>query len=254
MIVGNPVYAIKSTINGIKSAFVSGPQRVLLYSLLWVLLGTACGLTGLGNEFGFLNPGSYFFFIIAGLLLILALVKYVLWKKNGLRETLPDGTILVPFGHTDIQPSGVIGKFVSFVLPIAPPATGSVPVTIPCPTCRQPLDFLVDSVQTRKATRLRFILISLGALLVGLALNIFLSPLFLANADAPWVFWVRLVGYIFLFLSGGYASALLQYTGVRIKQQFPKGHSLLPRVSYYFANFRDQKAPAWQTMGGQHVS
>jgi hypothetical protein len=83
---------------------------------------------------------------------------------------------------------------------------------------------------------------------VGLGLNIFLSPLFLTDPGATWVFWVRLVGYIFLFISGVYASAFLQYVGVKIKQ-LPETHSMIPLSSSFLADFRDQKAPVWYTIG-----
>src|SRR5215469_12800768 len=147
MYAANPTPALKNTTRGILTAFASGPRKVLVFAAIWVLMGTSCGLLGLGNTLGFFNVFSYFLFIVAGLLFVLALVKFILWKRNALREILPDGTVLVTIEHMEVEarpasPGSSIlkgdGLIVSgnhgvYVLPVAPAATGSEPVTIPCP-------------------------------------------------------------------------------------------------------------------------
>ncbi|GHO48182.1 hypothetical protein [Ktedonospora formicarum] len=242
MFVANPARAIKGTINGIITAFVSGPRRVFLYAALWVLMGASCGLIGLGNTLGFFNVVTGFFFIVAGLLLVLAVVKYILWRRNGLRETLPDGTVLVAIAHNDAQPGSSYappGSRNSYVLPIAPVATASEPVTLLCPTCQKELNFQVASLQARKSRRLNLLLIALITFLIGLAINVFFSPLF-PLASQGWVFWVRLVGYVFLFICGIYISGFFQYTGVSAGK-LPLYHYMQPVLSANLEAYREQQ-------------
>jgi hypothetical protein len=241
MVVGNPIRAIIGIISGLITAFVSDPRMTFLYTCIWAWMGLAAGLLGVGNDLHFFNIFTSFLFGVAAFLLLLTVIKSIVWLSRGLKESavLPDGRIVMAFLHQ--------GRPVTQA--ITPPTKKVDLVEVACPQCGDKFLVWVDNPQARKARQRYLALMALLMLLVGLALNIFLTSYFIGSYNGAWVFWVRFVGYIALFANAIYLSKLLQYARVRTSIPYSKDHPMVSLKPALLAKIGQQQTEIARAAG-----
>jgi hypothetical protein len=241
------------TIRGfIRIVINGGPRLLLLNSLIWIVLGTICGAVGLGSGGSFFNPFTIVFLGWAAVEIALALFRSVLWRKEGLRRSLPDGTTFLRIDHIlqvreRTRPLlGVRETTITYhkqLVPFTPPATESQPVSVRCSTCQQEMQFRVDSVQKRQAVRLRTAGIAALCFLIGLGLALLSNNSAQAQSPADWAYWVRLLALILLFCSLFATAYVLNYVGAVVKKA-PIGHKVRQPEKVDYEQFRQMVSSA----------
>ncbi|GHO70759.1 hypothetical protein KSC_096510 [Ktedonobacter sp. SOSP1-52] len=205
------------------------PERLSLMVAVFLMFGTCSGISLL-NHYSFLNPLAILFYALALLVFIPALFKYVFWRRQGLLQPFPDGTVLWQLNHVlsvhsqhypavRVTTTKFYPQHVVFVLP----ETGTQNMTIVCDTCQQEVLFRVDSLHMRKVRRIRIALISLAVLVVALVLGVAIGPSLSPNS----ISWLWLIFMALLFGSIGFLWVALQYTGVSVVK-LPRGHKADP--------------------------
>lgn len=238
---------IADTTRGFNRIVINGSPRLLvLNSLIWIFLGTSCGMVGLGSGITFSFVLTLIFFAWAAVEMVLAHLRYHAWRKAGLIQSSSNGTVFMRVDHVfkEATTSWFQPQLVTFTLP----ATGDKQeVAVACATCQQNLVFRVVSQQEHRAVRLRGIVIALVCLLLGLGLSIISSAQFQPQTVADWVPWARLGSLILLFCSMLSASWTLNYIGVQlIKASFTPQifHKARQPVKADFEQFRGQAGSA----------
>jgi hypothetical protein len=206
------------------------PYHLALGGAVLLMFGTCAEITLL-SYFSPLDLLAISFYAIAILLFIPALIKAVLWRKQGILQPFANGTVLLSVNHVlsretrEDRARGVmiittrmLSQQVLFVLPQA----GTQQMTVVC-ACKKELVFRVDSLDRRKARRIRVAAISLLCLLLSIALGLAISPT-LGPGKLGWLWWVFAI--VLLSSFGGFWSAL-QYCGVKLIKS-ARGHNANP--------------------------
>jgi hypothetical protein len=201
----------------------TSPILLTLVGTIFLMFGTCFGIALLGN-YNFINVASGFFFVLALLVFIPALINYLTWKRKGLLQPFPNGTVVWQVDHIRetsrqryrplLSVREATTLLDSYQAVFTLPETGSQRVTIACATCQQEVPFVIDSLQRRRAKRISIALRAGIGLFVSIALGIWLSPLFQPLKAPDWVVWLRLVFVLLLFGSMGFLWIALAYSGV----------------------------------------
>lgn len=238
---------IYSMIRGLISLINGSPRRLLLHCIVGFSLGTSCGVVGLGPS-GFLNPLSIIFYCYAGLVFLLAALKYTTWWRAGLTEPLPDGMVLLQLDHITgverteralLNARETTTYYNTQPVTFMPPAGGSQRVPVRCAACQQEVTFRVDSLAERKRRRIRAALIIGIGFLLSLGLEILLSDAFQPHPIPDWIGWVRFIGLILLVGFGASFAYLINYVGV-IYINAVKGHRARPPEKNEEREFRSR--------------
>lgn len=238
---------IVDTIRGFNRIVINGSPRLLaLNSLIWIFLGTSCGMVGLGSGITFAFVLTLIFFTWAAVEMVLARLRYNAWRKAGLVQSPLHGTIFMRVDHIfkEATTSWFQPQLVAFTLP---PTGDKQEVAVACTTCQQTLVFRVVSRQEYKAVCLRGVIIALACLLLGLGLGVISSALLQPQAVADWVPWARLGSLILLFCSMLSITRTLNYLGVQlVKAPFTPQifHKARQPVKADFEQFRRQSDAA----------
>lgn len=207
---------IVDTVRGFNRIVINGSPRLLfLNSLVWIFLGTSCGMVGLSSGITFSFALTLAFFAWAAVEIVLARLRYNAWRKAGLVQSPSNGTTFMRVDHIFKEASS--SRFHPQIVTFTLPATGDKQeTTVACETCQQNLIFRVVSQQEYRALRLRGAVITLTCLILGLGLSVVSSALLQPPSVAGWVPWARLVSLILLFCSMFAASWTFNYIGVQL--------------------------------------
>jgi hypothetical protein len=207
---------------------VKGTPRVITLVGMILFMFGLCPAVLLAGQEDIFNAMSIVFYSVALLAFILALFKYVTWRRSGLIRPLP----VLQLDHVTgeetrhrvllgVRETATYGKTQPVVF--TPPASGSQRVSVICRTCQQEMVFQVDSTEQFNKRRLRKILIWGGGLLLSIVLGIISTY---AGQTKPMALWVYLVWYshaILFFCSAGGILALFVYIGAKAVRLYP-GH------------------------------
>ncbi len=240
------------TIKGFIRVIIQGsPRLLILNSLIWILFGTSCGVIGLSIN-GFSNILTLFFLGWAAMEIVVALSRFALWRKQGLRRSLPDGTTFLRMDHIlQVQERTrlllnvreTITRYHKQLVILAPPASDSQRIPVCCATCQQEMIFRVDSLGKRRAIRLRAVAIAALCLLAGLGLGIFSSAMFQPQPPADWANWVGLLSLVLLFCSLLATAYAVNYVGAVVVKA-PIGHKVRQPEKADYEQFRQMVGSA----------
>lgn len=246
--------SIYNTIKGFIRVVIKGSPRLLaLNSLIWIFFGLISGAVGLTNH-GVTNVFTIILFGWAAVEIILALIRWNAWKKDGLRQTLPNGTTFMRVDHiADVQQRDnpilnmrtTTTTFYKQVIPLTPPASGIQHIPVPCATCQREMLFKVASREERRAIRTRAVVIALLCLLLGLGLSVASSSFFQMQPQPGWVPWVWFTSLILLFCGILASAYFLNYTGaVIVYSKSAHGHRVRQPEKADYVQFRQMISSA----------
>jgi hypothetical protein len=219
-----------SIVNTIKAS----PRIIITLALAWFFISTSCGVLGLFASPNFFNSVMLILLAIAVAVAIFGFAKLAMWKKSGLRQTMPDGTVLLRLEHTlDEKTRSVLlanaRKTTRTFMrqPIAlPPAPGeSQLVPVICSTCQQEITLRVAGLQARQKRRTQLALRSALGLVAAIVLEL-LDVIITHGQPATYPYgYVHFVSVVLLFISMIGFTRLVNYVGVTLAKS-PAGHRL----------------------------
>jgi hypothetical protein len=229
---------IYTIFRGILNTVSAAPRAILTIAFAWFFIASSCGVLGwpairteqARNGF-FIIFG--FFVCVAVVLLLFGLAKWAMWRQRGLRETLPDGTVLLQLEHTlDVQTRErvMLGARETtrsyriqpvFVSP--PPAEQQIPVQ--CATCQQEVLLRAMSLPERSKWRLQTTLWAILMLALTGALEA--GAYFIASGSPgnPLPGYLHFGSIVLLLVGVIGIVRLLNYRGVTLAKA-PVGHRL----------------------------
>lgn len=228
----------------IRGVIEGSPRKLTIASLILIAFGTCPGVA-LFERYGFLNPLSILCYGIALLVFLLALFKYLAWRRSGLTQSLPNQAVLLQLDHMFLETRTTRARPVLGVrettthlatqpMVLPPPSLSSQDVLVRCTTCQQEVVLRVDSLQERKRRRLRTVLISGTSVAVAVTLGILSSNV---AQTAGWVSWARIGFLILLFCGTVGIGSLFTYVGAR-SVNVPRGHRVRLPTRVDLVSFR----------------
>lgn len=221
---------IRSIINTVNAA----PRSILTSALAWFFISTSCGVLGLFSSPNFFNIFMLFFFSITVAVALFGLTKFAMWRSNGLRETLPDGTVILRLEHTlNVETREMLllnarkttRTFATQGVLVAPPLTEEQLIPLHCSTCQQEIILRTVSLSKRQRRRLRTALLSMLGLTLAVALELTVNLITNGHPDMYPLGYAHFVSIVLLLVGTIGFTRLLNYTGVTVVKA-PVGHRL----------------------------
>lgn len=221
---------IRNIINTVNAA----PRSIFTIALAWFFLSTSCGVMGLFSSPNFFNIIMLFFFSVMVAIALFGFAKFAMWRRSGLRETLPDGTVLLRLEHTlNVQTRERIllnarettRTFTAQPVLVAPPSADDQLVPLKCSTCQQEVIVRTASLQKRRRRRLRLAFLSTLGIVITIALELGVNLITNGQPGTYPFGYAHFVSVVLLLIGTIGFVRLLNYTGVTLAKA-PAGHRL----------------------------
>lgn len=221
---------IRKIINTINAT----PRAIFTVALAWFFLCTSCGVMGLFASPNFFNVVMLFFLGVMVVVALFGLAKFAMWRNSGLREALPDGTMVLTLEHilnVQTRERAMLNAretrttFTAQPVLVALPPTDEQLVPLKCSTCQQEVILRSSGLQKRQKRRLRLALLSTLGIVITIVLELGVKLITNGQPGTYPIGYVHFVSVILLFIGTIGFVRLINYTGVTLAKA-PAGHRL----------------------------